>query len=149
MMVCIYPSPQKTELFLPLGVNTSLVENAWWTGVVNTLSVKLDLVWTIFSFKLFPWLPLSYSIWLHSLEVLPMASSVTMFPKLRECKLFLNTHSNICLLICLKWYICCCCLVATSCPILCDPMHYSPPGSFVHGISQEYWSRLTFPSPKL
>ena len=25
-------------------------------------------------------------------------------------------------------------LVAKSCPILCDPMDYSPPGSSVHGI---------------
>ena len=29
---------------------------------------------------------------------------------------------------------CCCCLVAKS--VFCDPMDYSPPGSFVHGISQ-------------
>ena len=27
-------------------------------------------------------------------------------------------------------------LVAQSCPILCSPMHCSPPGSSVHGISQ-------------
>ena len=27
------------------------------------------------------------------------------------------------------------CLVAQSCPTLCDPMDYSPPGSFVHGDS--------------
>ena len=25
-------------------------------------------------------------------------------------------------------------LVAQSCPILCDPMDYSPPGSSVHGV---------------
>ena len=30
----------------------------------------------------------------------------------------------------------CCCLVTKSCPTRCDPMDYSPPGSFVHGISQ-------------
>ena len=31
---------------------------------------------------------------------------------------------------------CCgCCLVAQSCPTLCDPMDCSPPGSFVHGDS--------------
>ena len=30
----------------------------------------------------------------------------------------------------------CCCSDAMSCPILCDPMDYSPPGSSVHGISQ-------------
>ena len=27
-----------------------------------------------------------------------------------------------------------CCLVAQSCPTLCNPMDYSPPGSSVHGI---------------
>ena len=31
--------------------------------------------------------------------------------------------------------ICWWCLVAKSCPILCDLMDYSPPGSSVHGIS--------------
>ena len=31
---------------------------------------------------------------------------------------------------------CCCCLVAKSCPTLCNPMDYSLPGSSVHGISQ-------------
>ena len=30
----------------------------------------------------------------------------------------------------------CCCLVAKSCPILCDPMDCSLPGSSVHGLSQ-------------
>ena len=38
----------------------------------------------------------------------------------------------------------CVCSVAQSCPILCDPMDCSLPGSFVHGIfsRQEYWSGL-------
>ena len=36
--------------------------------------------------------------------------------------------------------------VAQLCPTLCDPMDYSPPGSSIHGISQEYWSGLPFPS---
>ena len=31
---------------------------------------------------------------------------------------------------------CCCCSVIMSCPILCNPVDYSPPGSSVHGISQ-------------
>ena len=43
-----------------------------------------------------------------------------------------------------KWYhpsalpfpSCYCCLVTKSCPTLCNPMDYSPPGSSVHGISQ-------------
>ena len=30
----------------------------------------------------------------------------------------------------------CCCLVAKSCPTLCNPMDHSPPGSSVHVISQ-------------
>jgi len=30
------------------------------------------------------------------------------------------------------------CLVANSCPTLCDPMDCSPPGSSVHGISQSW-----------
>ena len=33
-------------------------------------------------------------------------------------------------------YICCCWLVTKSCLTLPDPMGFSPPGSFVHGISQ-------------
>ena len=37
------------------------------------------------------------------------------------------------------------CLRAQSCPTLCDPMDYSPPGPSVHGILwQEYWSGLQF-----
>ena len=32
--------------------------------------------------------------------------------------------------------LCCCCLVARSCPTFCDFMDCSPPGSSVHGISQ-------------
>ena len=31
---------------------------------------------------------------------------------------------------------CCCYSVAKLCPILCDPMHSSPPGSSVYGTSQ-------------
>ena len=31
---------------------------------------------------------------------------------------------------------CCCCLVIKSCLTLCNPMDYSLPGSFVHGIFQ-------------
>ena len=32
--------------------------------------------------------------------------------------------------------VCVCMLVAQSCPTLCDPMGYSPPGSSVHGVLQ-------------
>ena len=39
------------------------------------------------------------------------------------------------------------CLVTQSCLTLCDPLHCSLPGSFVHGFSrQEYWSGLPFSS---
>ena len=42
------------------------------------------------------------------------------------------------------------CVCATqSCPIPCDPMDCTPPGSSVHWISrQEYWTGLPFPSPE-
>ena len=33
---------------------------------------------------------------------------------------------------------CSCCLVAKSRLTLCDPVDYSPPGSYVHGISQAH-----------
>ena len=40
------------------------------------------------------------------------------------------------------------CLRAQSCPTICDSMDQEPPGSSVHGISQqEYWSGWPFPSP--
>ena len=38
-------------------------------------------------------------------------------------------------------------LVAQSCPTLCDPKHYSPPGSSVHGILQTRtleWVAISF-----
>ena len=35
------------------------------------------------------------------------------------------------------------------CPICCNSMDHSPPGSSVLGFSrQEYWSGLAFPSPE-
>jgi len=39
------------------------------------------------------------------------------------------------------------CSVPQSCLTLCDPTDCGPPGSSVHGISQEYWSNLSFPPP--
>ena len=43
----------------------------------------------------------------------------------------------------------CVCMHAQSCPTLCYPMDYSPPGSSVHGISQqEHWNQLLFPPPE-
>ena len=40
------------------------------------------------------------------------------------------------------------CSVAQSCPTLCNPMDYGPPGSFVMAFPrQEHWRRLPFPSP--
>ena len=39
-------------------------------------------------------------------------------------------------------------LAAQSCPTLCNPMDYSPPGSSVHGILQgRILEALPFPSP--
>ena len=42
-----------------------------------------------------------------------------------------------------------CAVLTQSCPILCDSMDCSPPGSSVHEIffRQEYWKGLPFPSP--
>ena len=50
----------------------------------------------------------------------------------------------------------CVCLVTPSCPSLCNPLDYSPPGSSVHGIFQAkiqkkkkivfVWNGLPFPS---
>ena len=41
-----------------------------------------------------------------------------------------------------------CCLVAQSCPLFCDPMDYSPPGSSVRGILQaRVLEWVAFPSP--
>ena len=41
-----------------------------------------------------------------------------------------------------------CCLVAKSCPTLCDPMDCITPGSSVHGVLQaRILERVTFPSP--
>ena len=37
--------------------------------------------------------------------------------------------------------------VAQSCPTLCDPMDYSPPGSSVHGILQARGLEFPCPSP--
>ena len=45
------------------------------------------------------------------------------------------------------FYVYCCCLVAQSCPTLCNPMDCSPPGSSVHGISQAgilEWIAISF-----
>ena len=42
------------------------------------------------------------------------------------------------------------CLVAQSCPTLCNPLDRSPPGSSDRGIffRQAYWSALPFPTPR-
>ena len=42
-----------------------------------------------------------------------------------------------------------CCLISQPCLTLCDPTDCSPPGSSVHGTSQqEYWSGWPFASPE-
>ena len=44
---------------------------------------------------------------------------------------------------------CCCCLVAQSCPTLCNPMDCSPTGSSVHGILQaRILEWVAMPSPR-
>ena len=45
-------------------------------------------------------------------------------------------------------HVCVCVLVTQSCPTLCDPMDYIPPGSSLHGIPQERileWVVILFP----
>ena len=39
------------------------------------------------------------------------------------------------------------CVGAQSCLTLCNPMDCSLPVSSVHGIFQEYWSGMSFPTP--
>ena len=44
-------------------------------------------------------------------------------------------------------YTCYCCLVIQLCPTLCHPVDHSPPGSSIHGISQERtleWAVISF-----
>ena len=41
----------------------------------------------------------------------------------------------------------CCCLVAKSCPTLCNPMDCSPRGSSMRFPRQEYWSGSPIPPP--
>ena len=53
--------------------------------------------------------------------------------------------------VCDSWALglCFCCLIAKSCPALCDPMDCSPPGSSVLGISQARmpeWVAISFSS---
>ena len=46
-----------------------------------------------------------------------------------------------------SWYPLSLGVCAMSCLTLCNPMDYSPPGSFAHGFPrQEFWSRLPFPT---
>ena len=42
----------------------------------------------------------------------------------------------VCVCVYVKGCFCCCCLVTKLCPILCNPMDCSLPGSSVHGVSQ-------------
>ena len=55
-------------------------------------------------------------------------------------KFVLQFNIHVCLCVCA-------CPVIQSCLILCDPMDCSPPGSFVHGISQARileWVAISF-----
>ena len=75
--------------------------------------------------------------WLH-LGVTGYAASGQLQPKL-------YTMGYVCVCVCA----CVCVHVhAQSCPILCDPMDCSPPGSSAMEFSrQDFWSALPFPSP--
>ena len=60
---------------------------------------------------------------------------VIMFLKDLARKIFIFFNVNLC------------CIVAKSCPSLCDPMDYSLPGSSVYGISQARileWIAISF-----
>ena len=49
---------------------------------------------------------------------------------------------------CMYYFMCCLCLVAQSCPILCDPwtVALQAPQS-MEFFRREYWSELPFPPP--
>ena len=57
----------------------------------------------------------------------------------------------VCVCMCVRARMCTCVRLVTQLwPTLCNSTDYSPPGSSVHGISQqEYWSGLLFPSGDL
>ena len=64
------------------------------------------------------------------------------------CIILSPTHSTLWVHVAHPCYIisCCCCLVAKSCPTLCDPMDCSLPGSSVCRISQArilYWVAIS------
>ena len=53
---------------------------------------------------------------------------------------YIHTHIYVCVY--------CCYVVIQSCPALCDPVDWSPPGSSFHGISQaRIWDWVATPSP--
>ena len=64
-----------------------------------------------------------------SINFVSMFIQPTLHFKHFEATLLMSVASNLA-----EWF--CCCLVAKSCPTLCDPMDCSLPGSSVHGISQ-------------
>ena len=62
-----------------------------------------------------------------------------IFKDKSDCLLFsfaLLEILAVCFFFFFTFHLDCVCLVAQSCPTLCDPMDWSPPGSSVHGILQ-------------
>ena len=57
----------------------------------------------------------------HAVSIFPLVAVTVFIKQLR------NVHQTLSL-----WHACC--SVAQSCPTLCDPLGYSPLGSFVCGI---------------
>ena len=57
--------------------------------------------------------------------------------------IYIHTHIYIYMYVCVY----CCYVVIQSCPALCDPVDWSPPGSSFHGISQaRIWEWVATPS---
>ena len=80
------------------------------------------------SWKTYQWVTIVTYMFRKCVTILKTRMWILVF--LWPFQLYWNQHlSN-------KYRTCCCCSVAKSCPTLCDPKSYSPPGSFVHGILQ-------------
>ena len=84
--------------------------------------------------------PLCCSLWCF---LSPFSLKVcTLKPRFREKKKFQ------CASVLYRFNLCMNGVCAKLCPILCDPMDFSPPGSSVPGLSQaRYWSGLLVPPP--
>ena len=78
-------------------------------------------------------------------QITQVAGSTAQFNYKANFLLLSTKIPGMCVCACVR----ACVLVAQSCPSLCDPTDCSPPGSSIHEFSvQEYWSEVTFPSPR-